>query len=347
MQYAEYSDKEHLEECFNAALDEQRNVVLKADSLNDPIHDFARSVAAGLDSEPRKLECRFLYDAIGSALYEEITLQPEYYPTRTEEKILRKWASDMSETTGPCTLIELGSGSSVKTSHLLSAYQKLHNNVCYSPIDISSSALKDAGRSIIARHPKVQVVGVNGTYSDSFALIRCASPALVIFLGSTIGNFSPEEERSFWAEITANMQDGDYFLLGVDLVKDVTLLEAAYNDQAGVTKQFTLNYFARMNRELDAGIDLDSLTHLAQYNTDKEQIEIFVEFRKELALRVGPLNRTFDIRRGERILLEISRKFRLDRVQEKLAGYGLNTIKTYTDDQNWFGLMLLEKGDVN
>ena len=125
VQYAEYSGEEELEEYFNTALVEHQNIVLQADTLNDPIKEFALSVAKGLESRPRELECRFLYDAQGSALYEKICDQPEYYPTRTEEAILKKWASDISTHTGPCTLIELGSGSSVKTSHLLSAYQKL------------------------------------------------------------------------------------------------------------------------------------------------------------------------------------------------------------------------------
>ncbi len=345
--YAEYPSDKQLEKCFNTALDEQQNVVIKAGSLTDPKNDFARSVSKGLGSDPRELECRFLYDAKGSALYEEICNQPEYYPTRTEEKILRKRSSDISRLTGPCTLIELGSGSSVKTSHLLTAYQNLYNNVCYTPIDISSSALKDAGRAIIDKHPKVQVVGVHGTYSDSFPLIRCASPALLIFLGSTIGNFKPEAENAFWSDVTANMQNGDYFLLGVDLIKDVGVLEAAYNDRAGVTEQFTLNYFARMNRELGSGINLDSLAHFAFYNRDKSQIEIFAEFHDDMDIMVKPLNKSFVINRGEKILLEISRKFNLTNVQDKLAGYGLNPIRTFTDEQNWFGLILLEKGDFN
>jgi L-histidine N-alpha-methyltransferase len=347
VQYAEYSGIDQLEERYNSALDQQQNVVLKADRLNDPTMDFARSVAEGLDSNPRLFECRFLYDAKGSALYEKICAQPEYYQTRTEGSILKKYAQDISNLTGLCTLIELGSGSSVKTSYLLSAYQNQYKNICYSPIDISSSALKDAGRTILAKHPRVQVVGINSTYYDSFTLIRCASPALVIFLGSTIGNFTIEEEKTFWTDVSENMQTGDYFLLGVDLIKDSEMLDAAYNDKAGITEQFTLNYFARMNRELDAGLDLDTIAHVAHYNSDKEQVEIFAEFRKATSLQVGPLNRSFGIGQGERILLEISRKFKLDRVREKLISHGLNPIRAYTDENNWFGLVLVEKGDLN
>lgn len=343
VQYTTYYSHERLAKCFNTALVEQQNILLQSYTLNDIENDFALSVAGGLAANPRELECRFLYDAQGSSLYEQICAQPEYYPTRTEEGILKKWSPDISRLTGPCTLIELGSGSSVKTSHLLSAYHRQYNNVCYTPIDISSSALKHAGRAIIAQHPKVQFVGVHGTYNDSLPLIRCASPALVIFLGSTIGNFNPEEENVFWAEVSENMQIGDYFLLGVDLVKDINLLEAAYNDRAGITAQFSLNYFARMNRELGSDIDLNSLAHRASYNLEKEQVEIYAEFHDDLEIHIQPLKKTYAVSRGEKILLEISRKFHLAKVRDTLSYFGLQPIRTFTDEQGWFGLILLEK----
>ena len=343
MQYAAYSGQERLIQWYHTALVEQQNIVLQASSLKDPVQEFALSVADGLASTPRQLECRFLYDAEGSALYEQICAQPEYYPTRTEASILQQWAPEISILTGPCTLIELGSGSSVKTGHLLSAYQNLYRHVCYTPIDISGNALKHAGRAIIGQRPEVQVVGIHGTYSDSFPLIRFVSPALVIFLGSTIGNFTPAEERIFWSDVTANMQIGDYFLLGVDLIKDRALLEAAYNDRAGVTARFTRNYFARMNRELDAAIDLDAVEHKAWYNPEKEQVEIYGQFHDDLEIYIQPLQQAHGIARDESIRLEISRKFNLTGVQENLRGYGLQPVRTYTDPQGWFGLLLLEK----
>jgi L-histidine N-alpha-methyltransferase len=343
VQYAAYCGQERLTQWYHTALAEHRNIVLQASSLQDPIQEFALSVAAGLASTPRRLECRFLYDAQGSALYEQICAQPDYYPTRTEASILQQWAPEISATTGPCTLIELGSGSSVKTGHLLSAFQTRYGHVCYTPIDISGNALKHAGRAILDQRPEVQVVGIHGTYSDSFPLIRSVSPALIIFLGSTIGNFTPAEERIFWSDVTANMQTGDYFLLGVDLIKDVDLLEAAYNDRAGITARFTKNYFARMNRELGAAIDLDTVEHKAWYNPEKEQVEIYGQFHDNLEIYIQPLNQSHDIGRGETILLEISRKFNLTGVQESLTGYGLQPVRTYTDPQGWFGLLLLEK----
>ena len=343
MQYASYSDFQRLTECFHDALQKQQNVVLQAGSLQDPVPDFAASVAQGLNQAPPILECRFLYDARGSELYEQITEQPEYYPTRTEAEILKKHAAEISTLTGPCTLIELGSGSSVKTDFLLSAYQSRYANICYTPIDISANALKDAGRTITLQRPDVQVVGIHGTYADSFPLIRCASPALVIFLGSTIGNFTPAEEHIFWTDISKNMQAGDHFLLGVDLVKDTDILEAAYNDRNGVTEQFTRNYFVRMNRELSTNVDLDRIEHVAFFNPAKEQMEIYIEFLDDQTITLAALQQSFSFARGERVMLEISRKFRLPGVIENLAKYGLQPLRTYTDRQDWFGLLLLEK----
>ena len=343
MHYAAYSGLQRLTESFHDALENQQNIVLQAGSLKNPVRDFTASVAYGLNLSPPILECRFLYDARGSELYELITEQPEYYPTRTEAEILKKHAAEISTLTGPCTLIELGSGSSVKTDYLLSAYQSRFANICYTPIDINANALKDAGRSIILQRPNVQVVGIHGTYADSFPLIRSASPSLIIFLGSTIGNFTPPEEHIFWSDISHNMQIGDHFLLGIDLVKDTDILNAAYNDKNGVTEQFTKNYFVRMNRQLSTNVDLDRIRHVAFFNAEQEQMEIYIEFLDDQTITMPTLQQTFPFIKGERIMLEISRKFRLNNVIENIARYGLHPLRTYTDEQDWFSLLLLEK----
>jgi L-histidine N-alpha-methyltransferase len=343
MHYEAYSDYENLRETFDSAVHHQQNIVLQASSLKDPVRGFAESVCEGLGKSPRQLECRFLYDARGSELYEKICSQPEYYLTRTEADILQEYAREICRETGACHLVELGSGSSVKTDYLLSAYQARYANVCYTPIDISAAALKMAGRAIIDKRPAVQVVGIHGTYNDSFQLLDCASPTLVIFLGSTLGNFNREEEHKFWQDISRHMQIDDYFLLGVDLVKDIDILEAAYNDAAGITQAFTKNYFARMNRELGSAVDLSRIQHIAFFNPDESRMEIFVEFTAPQKIRVAPLHQVFSIARGERIQVEISRKFQLPAVKNHLASYGFVPVKTYTDVKNWFGLLLFRK----
>jgi len=343
VQYEAYSNYNSLRTTFDTALQEQQNIVLQAGSLQNPVKGFAQSVCEGLTKQPRSLECRFLYDARGSELYEKICHQPEYYLTRTEAEILLQYAGEISRETGSCHLIELGSGSSVKTDYLLSAYQAQYANVCYTPIDISATALKLAGRAIIDKRPDVQIVGIHGTYNDSFQLLSCASPALIIFLGSTIGNFNEEEEREFWQDISKHMKVGDYFLLGVDLAKDIQILEAAYNDAAGITAAFTKNYFARMSRELGSSIDLDHLQHIAFFNTDKSQMEIYVKFTEQQNIHIESLHKTFSITKGEMLRLEISRKFHLPAVKKHLRSYGFEPVKTYTDAKNWFGLLLLQK----
>lgn len=347
MQYESYSNYDCLRKTFDAALQKQQNILLQAGSLHDPPISFAESVCEAMQKQPRQLECRFLYDTRGSELYEKICAQPEYYLTRTEEAILKKYSEDISRKTGNCHLMELGSGSSVKTDYLLSAYQKIFNDICYTPIDISASALKMAGKTIITKRPNVQVVGIHGMYNDSFQLLGCTSPAMVIFLGSTIGNFNEEEEHTFLNDISRHMQTGDYLLLGVDLVKDVATLEEAYNDAAGVTAAFTENYFYRMNHELGTNLNLDQISHVAFFNPLKSRIEIYVEFHEAQQIHVASQQKTFNIAKGEMLLVEISRKFYLPKVMETLGAYGFEPVTTYTDKKNWFGLILCQKAQLS
>ncbi len=306
---------------------------------------FARSVAAGLSDEPKWLHCRFLYDAEGSRLFEEITRQPEYYPTRTEAAILAENTHEIHELTGARTLVELGSGYSVKTEHLLSAYSQGEDRVLYVPVDVSDTALREASKAISENFADVQVTGINGTYGSALPILRLLSPQMVIFLGSTIGNVNEAEANAFWRNVSGHLPAGDFFLLGADLVKDPRVLEAAYNDAAGVTARFTNNYFARINRELGADIDLDPIEHKAVWNADRRRMEIFGRFHTAQTIYVEPLDQSFDIGPGEEILLEISRKFRLPELKVELASHGFETKRAFTDERGWFALLLLERID--
>lgn len=328
---------------FECAMEDEDNALVRVASCGEPRLDFARSVVAGLVQRPRRLECRFLYDAKGSELFEEICAQPEYYQTRTEAALLERHAADIAQHTGPVTLVELGSGSSVKTDLLLSAYAERAEGVTYVPIDVSFAALKEAIGRLGLKRPEVQVVGVHGTYEDAFPLLASASPNLVVFLGSTIGNFSQPEAEEFWGQLGEHLGPGDHVLLGVDLVKEPSVLEAAYNDEAGVTAAFTNNLFARMNRELDSGLDLDTITHEAHWNAGAEQVEIHARFKGAQTLRVSPLDTEVPIAADERVLVEISRKFRLDTLEPQLAGYGFALQHCFTDPRGWFGLLMLRR----
>jgi L-histidine N-alpha-methyltransferase len=307
--------------------------------------DFARSVAAGLSDEPKWLHCRFLYDAEGSRLFERITQQPEYYPTRTEAAILARHAAEVREITGPRTLVELGSGYSVKTEHLLNTYVDQDNPLLYVPVDVSDSSLREASKSIAERFSDVRFTGVNGTYRSAFPILRQLSPQMVIFLGSSIGNFNPAETTAFCRNLAGHLPTGDNFLLGIDLVKDIAVLEAAYNDAAGVTTAFTKNYFARMNRELGSDIDIDRIEHVATWNPELCRIEIFAHFHTDQEIYIEPLDERIAIAAGERILVEISRKYRVSEVADELARFGFDTRRVYTDQKEWFALLLLERSD--
>lgn len=324
-----------------------QSAIFKGTHALSSVEHFAESVAAGLGKNPPQLECRFLYDKDGSDLYERITHQPEYYLTRTEAAILAAKAPEIREVTGPVTLVEFGSGSSVKTAHLLQSYIQSDGQVTYVPIDVSDSALQAAGESIARRHPQARVVGLNATYEEALPMLSQTGPVMALFLGSTIGNFTPEAARLFLEQVSSSLPPGGFFLLGVDLVKDSSILEAAYNDAAGVTAAFTRNLFARMNRELGSGIDLDAVQHMARYNAGKEQIEIDACFIRDQRIRISPLQCRFDIPRGTRIRTEVSRKFRLERLLTELQQVGFILRRVFTDERNWFSLLLLGKGTAN
>lgn len=307
------------------------------------VREFAEAVALGLSDTPRWIPSRFLYDARGSQLFEAICDVPEYYLTRTEAAILRREATRLRELTGPVTLVELGSGSSVKTDHLLRAYTQGGKPVQYVPVDVSASILRIAAERIEETFPSVNVEGVHGEYERAFHLLDSYAPAMLLFLGSTIGNFNHAESLAFWRRVAGAMPAGSWVLLGADLVKDPAVLEAAYNDAAGVTATFTQNLFVRMNAELGAGLDLDGIAHEAMWNAEWQRIEIGARFRRAQTLRVAPLGRAFAMPAGSLVLTEISRKFVLDSLRAYLECFGFETVHAATDDRGWFGVLLLRR----
>jgi L-histidine N-alpha-methyltransferase len=310
---------------------------------DDPILDFAQAVAAGLAAPRKSVPCRYLYDARGSALFEAICAQPEYYLTRTEASILRRHVATIAATTGPVHLVELGSGTSVKTQHLLRGYLEQGVAPRYVSVDVSVAALAMAEASLTEAFPQVEMTPIEATYEQAFPMLRELSPAMLIFLGSTIGNFDDPAATAFWQQAADHLRPGDYFLLGVDLVKDSALLEAAYNDAAGVTASFTRNLFARMNRELDAGIDLAAVEHVAGYNGEASQIEIAARFVHRQTIDIAPLGESYEIAAGEEIRTEVSRKFRVAELTPRLASFGLETVNVFTDERRWFALLLLQR----
>jgi L-histidine N-alpha-methyltransferase len=249
--------------------------------------DFRRAVLDGLSRRPRAIPAKFLYDARGSALFDEICELPEYYLTRTETKILAERAHDIAHLAGRgAALVEFGSGSSVKSRLLLDAMDDL---AVYAPIDISREHLEGSAARLRRDYPDLAVEPVCGDYMDLRALPRVAEGRrrLGFFPGSTIGNLEPQEAVSFLRNARKLLGDDGALVLGVDLRKDPQVLHDAYNDAAGVTARFTLNLLRRMNRELDASFDLAGFAHDASYNAGEGRIEIFFKSLRDQTAMVG------------------------------------------------------------
>lgn len=328
---------------FRKALGRTEGAVVRGKTGDQSLLDFAQAAVAGLAKSPRSLDCRFLYDARGSALFARITRQPEYYLTRTEAAILRSHAREIRNAAGPTSLVELGSGNSVKTGLLLRAWLARKSSVRYIPIDVSINALAGACRTISGSLSAVQVIAVHADYHEALLLFRQASPVTVVFIGSSIGNLGPHEMDVFFSALALALSTKDTFLLGIDLVKDPNLIELAYNDRAGITAKFIRNMFARMNRELGSGIDLSVVEHVANYDPGLEHVEICARFTRKQIIRVDPLERSFAIDEGEMIRVEICRKFRLAAFIRYLGSFGFLADDVFTDERNWFALLLLRR----
>ncbi|MGL5510586.1 MAG: L-histidine N(alpha)-methyltransferase, partial [Microcoleaceae cyanobacterium] len=306
--------------------------------------DLGKDVIAGLTKSAKTLPPKYFYDELGSKLFEEICLLPEYYPTRTERDILLKYASAIAEMTGPCEIIELGSGSSTKTRILLDAYEQSDLPLRYLPIDISGEMLKNSALGLLEDYPNLQVHGLVGTYEVCLQHLGKSPVAtrMICFLGSTLGNLNLAETKIFFHEIRQALQVGEYFLLGIDLHKSKDVLEPAYNDQQGVTAQFNLNMLANLNNLFEADFDLTQFSHRAFYNETAQQIEMHLVSGRSQAVELKSLHLSIELEAGETIMTEISRKFNLPTLQKELEAENLITRQVWTDEKQWFALLLCQ-----
>ncbi|WP_338702792.1 L-histidine N(alpha)-methyltransferase [Streptomyces sp. Q6] len=294
-------------------------------------------VLHGLTRSPKTLPPKWFYDARGSELFDEITTLPEYYPTRAEREILIARAPEIAAATGARTLVELGSGSSDKTRHLLDAFAAL---TTYVPVDVSESALRGAARTLLAERPTLAVHALVADFTAALALPATPGPRLVAFLGGTIGNLLPVERAAFLASVRALLSPGDFFLLGTDLVKDEATLVAAYDDAAGVTAAFDKNVLSVVNRELGADFDLDAFDHVARWNASQEWIEMRLRSSAAQTVKIPALDLAVDFTAGEELRTEVSAKFRRDGVRDELALAGLDLAHWWTDEAGRFALSL-------
>ncbi len=313
-------------------------------AASDAEPQVGSDVIQGLTQTPKTLPPQYFYDDRGSVLFEEICELPEYYPTRTEAAILRQYASEIAQMTGACELVELGSGSSTKTRLLLDAYAAHSYPLRYVPIDVSAGILESSARQLLADYPSLQVQGLVGTYELALQqLAPTLLPArMIVFLGSTLGNFKPQECDVFFSQIQAALKVGEYFLLGVDLQKPKSLLEDAYNDSQGVTAEFNLNILEHLNQRFAGNFDTQRFEHWAFYNEELHQIEMHLRCLEAHTVRLEALDLTLNFAAGETIMTEISRKFDLDGIQQELQAKGLKPLKVWTDSKQWFGLILCQ-----
>ncbi|MDY6805920.1 MAG: L-histidine N(alpha)-methyltransferase [Cyanobacteriota bacterium] len=316
--------------------------VLYLDAQAKP-HD-ASEVLAGLTQTPKSLPPKYFYDERGSQLFEQICELPEYYPTRTEASILGQYAEEIASLTGTTELVELGSGSSTKTRLLLDAYQKQGSLGKYVAVDVSGEILEDTVRQLGEDYPALEARGMVGTYERALAQLKPLSKGsrTVMFLGSTLGNFSTDECDRFLEQVVTVLKPGDYFLLGIDLQKPQDILEAAYNDAEGITAAFNLNMLAHLNWRFEGDFNLALFEHKAIYNRAKSQIEMYLHCLKSHVVRLEKLDLTLEFEVGERILTEISRKFNLEEMEQYLADRSLNLVRACTDANKWFAVVLCQ-----
>ncbi|MNX29730.1 Histidine-specific methyltransferase EgtD [compost metagenome] len=318
-------------------------IALPGEDLRDRMR---REVLAGL-ADPRgpTIPPAYLYDARGSELYEQITALPEYYPTRTEARLLTQVAPLLAERLAIRQLVELGSGSSAKTRLLLDAFEAGRRGLTYVPIDISRELLGLTAEQLVEAYPGMRVLAIAAPFDEAVALLPPCEHRLVLFLGGTLGNFPQKQQEAFFRGLHAAMTPGNHLLLGFDrrahAGKPVSILHAAYNDAQGVTSQFNENLLIRLNRELGADFDAARWRHRATYEVPAHQIAMVLESQGDQEVRVA--GRAFRFRAGEGILTEVSRKFDPEELALWLAERGFARQACWTDAEETYGLMLLRR----
>jgi L-histidine N-alpha-methyltransferase len=307
-------------------------------------------VYRGLTSRPRSLCPWLFYDQEGSRLFEQITELDEYYVTRTERSIFAHHAEAiLAAAAAPTphgherelTMIELGAGTASKTGLLLQAAVRRQKNVTYHAIDVSASALEEARSNLTQAIPGVKVETRVGDYTEGLGVIPAdGTRRLVLYIGSSLGNFEPTAARDLLRGVRRQLASGDMLLLGVDLVKDVPTLVAAYDDARGVTAEFNRNVLARINRELSADFDLRTFRHRVRWNGELARIEMHLESLVTQEVSIPALDLMVKFRRGETIHTENSYKYTLERATDMLAQTGFSVVESWTDPRHWFGLFL-------
>jgi L-histidine N-alpha-methyltransferase len=309
-----------------------------ADTADALHHD----VRVGLSADPKWLPPKWFYDARGSELFEQITMLPEYYPTRTERELLRRSAGEIAARSAVDTLVELGSGSSEKTRLLLDALTASGSLQRFVPLDVSESALRGAMAAVAREYPELAVHGVVGDFTQHLELLPAGASGrrLVAFLGGTIGNLLPDERAGFFTALRAALNPGELLLLGVGLVTDPAVMVRAYDDAAGVTAEFNRNVLRVLNRELGTYFDVAAFDHVAVWDATHEWIEMRLRACRAMTVGVSAVGMTVHFAQGEEMRTEVSGKFRRDGLMVELDAAGFDLAHWWTDPDDRFALVL-------
>jgi L-histidine N-alpha-methyltransferase len=310
------------------------------------LEGFGREVRAGLSSRPKRLACRYFYDHQGALLFEEICNLPEYYLTRAEREILQQRAPEIASLfSEPVTLLELGSGSAIKTRLLIEALLRRHDALRYVPVDISHEMLEESSKALTEAYPKLEILAVAAEYQVGLQRLREERdrPRLILWLGSNVGNLDRSDAVRFLRSIGETMSLSDRLLVGIDLRKDRAVLEAAYDDAAGVTARFNLNLLARINRELGGRFDLSAFRHRAVYNQEVGRVEMYLDSLCEQRVRIDRLELDVPFAAGEAIHTENSYKYSLAEIDALAQSAGLRVERQWLDAAGRFSENLLRR----
>lgn len=306
--------------------------------------NFVGDIISGLKSYPKTLPPKYFYDNKGSELFEKICDTPEYYVTRTEASILKEYSDVIAEfNPGKNLIVELGSGSSIKTRYILDSFIKHGAPVTYVPIDVSEILIQ-SGNELLKDFEGLSLKGIIGEYEESLSLASeiFTQPKLIVFLGSSIGNFDLPHAGEFLKKVSESMKHHDSLLIGFDLVKDINVLNAAYNDAEGVTAEFNLNLLKRINNEFKSDINLNNFEHKAYFNPAKSRIEMHLISKCEQSFSLngsGPIS----FKENETIHTENSYKFTDEMIKDLATFAGLKLKNEWKDSRNYFGLCLMSK----
>ena len=326
----------------------------KSSIINNELNnEFAKDVEKGLNDKQKHISPKFFYDKKGSRLFEEICMQPEYYLNRIESQILKNSVDEILKIIGgqEISVIELGNGNSLKTRILLGPFLTKLKIVTYFPIDVSLKMLKKSIRDLFREYANLQIYGICSDYVSGLVKINAfmklkreiPNKKFIIFLGSSIGNFDPKDAIDFLHSIARYVLKEDLLLIGIDLEKDKSILDRAYNDKNGITAKFNFNVLARINRELEGEFNISNFEHRSFYNIHKHRIEMHLESKLDQQVRIGAIGKKFYFKKGEKIHTENSYKYSLRRLNKLVKKAGLQVIRNFTDPEEQYTLLLLKK----